>query len=244
MTAQEALKAALDRMDRARNLLTNGKPTPECNWGMLDTSDIRAALSQQAAQEPQPIGEVKDNPDDLGTYVDWYGDVPDVGAKLYTAAPAKPVATVPDGAAWTRHGNGDTEWWSYGDWRAKKSCGLWKLTHQGRCVYQHEYLQEVMSAASAKPADPLQFLADQAQELDMGYGKPAKQEKAYGFDDFMRDAKETNLTIHDILPQVIERCAEIEAEQQAPSTAARGIEKDAAIDSALAHNEGAQGDRA
>lgn len=36
---------ALDRMDRARNILTDGNPRPDCNWGMLDTSDLRAALS-------------------------------------------------------------------------------------------------------------------------------------------------------------------------------------------------------
>lgn len=44
-----ALRAALDdalaRMDRARNLLTGGRPTPTCNWGMLDTSDIRGRLA-------------------------------------------------------------------------------------------------------------------------------------------------------------------------------------------------------
>jgi hypothetical protein len=41
-----ALEMALERMDRARNILTDGKPTRECNWGMLDTSDLRALIPQ------------------------------------------------------------------------------------------------------------------------------------------------------------------------------------------------------
>jgi hypothetical protein len=31
---------AVTRMDRARHILTDGKPTPGNNWGMLDTSDL------------------------------------------------------------------------------------------------------------------------------------------------------------------------------------------------------------
>ena len=42
--AVELLHRAMERMDRARNVLTGGKPTPICNWGMLDTSDLRRAL--------------------------------------------------------------------------------------------------------------------------------------------------------------------------------------------------------
>lgn len=41
---REVLTDALTRMDRARYILTNGKPTPECNWGVLDASDIRARI--------------------------------------------------------------------------------------------------------------------------------------------------------------------------------------------------------
>lgn len=51
----ERLRAALDdawkRMDRARGLLTNGRPTPECNWGMLDTSLDRAALARHTTTQ-------------------------------------------------------------------------------------------------------------------------------------------------------------------------------------------------
>jgi hypothetical protein len=43
----EVLEEALTRMDRARNVLTDGNPRPECNWGMLDTSDLRAKLEQK-----------------------------------------------------------------------------------------------------------------------------------------------------------------------------------------------------
>lgn len=49
------LDLALVRMDRARRLLTNGNPSPECNWGMLDTSDLVEAL---AAVSPQ-VGEAR-----------------------------------------------------------------------------------------------------------------------------------------------------------------------------------------
>ena len=41
---REALQDALDRMDRARNILTDGKPRPECNWGMLATEQLRPIL--------------------------------------------------------------------------------------------------------------------------------------------------------------------------------------------------------
>lgn len=55
----DVLSSALERMDRARNILTKGNPTPSNNWGMLDTSDLRAkhtaaptpAGSQQAVQD-------------------------------------------------------------------------------------------------------------------------------------------------------------------------------------------------
>ena len=36
---------ALTRMDRARGWLTKGVPTTMCNWGVLDTEDLRAALT-------------------------------------------------------------------------------------------------------------------------------------------------------------------------------------------------------
>lgn len=35
-----ALTTACERMDRARGILTGENPRPECNWGMLDTSDL------------------------------------------------------------------------------------------------------------------------------------------------------------------------------------------------------------
>lgn len=48
--ALRLLKNAMERMDRARNVLTDGKPRQDCNWGMLDTSDLRAALSKGDAK--------------------------------------------------------------------------------------------------------------------------------------------------------------------------------------------------
>ena len=37
---------ALARMERARGWLTNDNPRPVCNWGVLDTGDLRAAIAQ------------------------------------------------------------------------------------------------------------------------------------------------------------------------------------------------------
>jgi hypothetical protein len=36
-----SLIKACARMDRARGILTDDNPRPECNWGMLDTSDLK-----------------------------------------------------------------------------------------------------------------------------------------------------------------------------------------------------------
>ena len=47
---EAVMHEALARMDRARSILTGGNPRPDCNWGMLDTSDLRAALA--TATEP------------------------------------------------------------------------------------------------------------------------------------------------------------------------------------------------
>ena len=41
---REILDACLELMDRARNILTNNKPTPDNNWGMLDTKFLRKDL--------------------------------------------------------------------------------------------------------------------------------------------------------------------------------------------------------
>lgn len=41
-----ALESVLVRMERARNILTNGNPTRENNWGMLDTTFEREVLKK------------------------------------------------------------------------------------------------------------------------------------------------------------------------------------------------------
>ena len=41
------LDEALNRMDRARDILIKGTPTRECNWGVLDTADLRALKEQE-----------------------------------------------------------------------------------------------------------------------------------------------------------------------------------------------------
>ncbi len=49
--SEEKLNEAIERMDRARNILTGGAPTPERNWGMLDTADLRPnAKSERPAR--------------------------------------------------------------------------------------------------------------------------------------------------------------------------------------------------
>jgi len=52
---REALIDAEKRMTRARRILTDNNPRPECNWGMLDTSSVilsaLAATAQSEASE-------------------------------------------------------------------------------------------------------------------------------------------------------------------------------------------------
>jgi hypothetical protein len=43
------LESAIERMDRARGLLTKGNPTPTRNWGMLDTTDLKKVLDERDA---------------------------------------------------------------------------------------------------------------------------------------------------------------------------------------------------
>jgi hypothetical protein len=49
---REVVEQALERMDRARRILTGGDPRPNCNWGMLDTTDLRAALAASTSPAP------------------------------------------------------------------------------------------------------------------------------------------------------------------------------------------------
>ena len=46
-----ALHKAWDRMDTARSILTDDKPTLERNWGMLDTTLDRRALSAEGERK-------------------------------------------------------------------------------------------------------------------------------------------------------------------------------------------------
>ena len=41
---QSSLETAWSQMDRARMVLTNNNPRPDCFWGMLNTADLREAL--------------------------------------------------------------------------------------------------------------------------------------------------------------------------------------------------------
>lgn len=168
--------------------------TPADYW--MGAQDSLAALSQQAAQEPQPVatvsGEVKrvnngpGNFWNVGAILVPDGVTLEPGTKLYTAAPAKPADSLEQILA---------------DLRARRDATTGDIRSAYNAVCDR--LDVLISHLSAKPAE---------------------QEKACGLAEaFFREAKGTNLTIHDILPRVIERCAELEAEssQQAPSTAAQ-----------------------
>jgi hypothetical protein len=53
------LELAWGRMDRARDILTKGEPTPNCNWGMLNTALDRKALSAAPADVPSEMNAVE-----------------------------------------------------------------------------------------------------------------------------------------------------------------------------------------
>jgi len=85
VTDEQIILSALERMDRARNILTSGNPTPACNWGMLDTSDLRAILSAPPAAASDLIGHNDDLPSG------WVRNA-DGSAQPAASQEAKPVA--------------------------------------------------------------------------------------------------------------------------------------------------------
>lgn len=103
VTDEQIILLALERMDRARNILTSGNPTPTCNWGMLDTSDLRALLSAPPAAEP--LQRQRPSKEWYAQQAQKLGDEPSViVAACYTDMPAasqeaKPVAADLDDAA-------------------------------------------------------------------------------------------------------------------------------------------------
>ena len=68
--------------------------------------------------------------------------------------PVKLPKPVPVNTAWTRHGSGNCEWWSYGDWKARKLGRVWVLTAFGKEVVRHEYLSVVMERACQPETTP------------------------------------------------------------------------------------------
>jgi len=68
---RHCLSSCLERMDRARRILTDDKPRPACNWGMLDTSDIRANL---AAIASPPLAQAQPMPQAEPRSQQWRGD--------------------------------------------------------------------------------------------------------------------------------------------------------------------------
>jgi hypothetical protein len=52
---RQALAEAIRRMDLARDILTDGNPRPDCNWGLLATEDLRAALTTHEANVPGAV---------------------------------------------------------------------------------------------------------------------------------------------------------------------------------------------
>jgi hypothetical protein len=80
-----ALEMALERMDRARNILTDGKPTRECNWGMLDTSDLRALIPQPESTAPQQ--EIPNEMQEIANFKKWFQSVQGIEYQgMYTFA--------------------------------------------------------------------------------------------------------------------------------------------------------------
>ncbi|WP_155740078.1 hypothetical protein [Pandoraea pnomenusa] len=72
-------------------------------------------------------------------------------SKPTVAAMPKPV---PSNSVWTRHQSGDTEWWSYGRWQARKRVNKWVLTYGNEEIMRHEYLTAVMRRASEPNTTP------------------------------------------------------------------------------------------
>jgi hypothetical protein len=70
--ATEILHEALTCMDRARNILTDGKPTPTNNWGMLDTRYLRERLAKNSPTESRPQGDVSIDENLLDAARDFY----------------------------------------------------------------------------------------------------------------------------------------------------------------------------
>ena len=67
--ARTLLLAAIERMDRARTILTDGNPRPECNWGILATEDLRAHL---AAEQQEPVAwRWRERPHESRAWGDW-----------------------------------------------------------------------------------------------------------------------------------------------------------------------------
>jgi hypothetical protein len=76
---RKLLQDALERMDRARSILTNDAPAWHCNWGMLDTKDIRAALAAPAWTTAAPTvpgwRDISEAPKDDTLIIGWYESV-------------------------------------------------------------------------------------------------------------------------------------------------------------------------
>lgn len=60
------LRDASERMRRARGILTQDNPRPECNWGVLSTEDIDAALAKETSKKRQKTFRIDydDSPDE------------------------------------------------------------------------------------------------------------------------------------------------------------------------------------
>jgi hypothetical protein len=72
LQAAAQIEGAVERMDRARNILTNGQPTPNCNWGMLDTSDLSTSSQAVNAVKAEALRKaaVKLQPTDYFAHVE------------------------------------------------------------------------------------------------------------------------------------------------------------------------------
>ncbi|PTE00836.1 hypothetical protein [Pandoraea apista] len=144
-------------------------------WAVFDNEHLVATVIDLAARKAAESVGYTLRP--LG----FSGATPVNGGERVKYAP-KPV---PVNAAWTRHQSGDSEWWSYGRWQARKHGDRkhgdkWVLTHNGDEFARDEYLSVVMRRASEPNvgADPQQsFLgkwSDTIKQMPMG-GADAQQ---------------------------------------------------------------------
>lgn len=95
----QAAKFIIERMDEKRRILQGIKPELLGSRTALELQIDEAfraldSLQAKAAQvSDEPVGEIRNNPDDIGNYADFTVSLP-IGTKLYTRPQPKPADAV------------------------------------------------------------------------------------------------------------------------------------------------------